>query len=195
MYTPPAAHRDDPTVANEVIDAHPFALLVTADSTGVLTPTHLPILREEDCLLGHVALGNPQARLSATSALVVFQGPHGYVSPTWYGRPEAHVPTWNYVSVHVSGRLEALTAEETAAAVDRLVERFEAVWTVGPSVRAQLASGIVGFRVRMDRVETRLKLSQNQEEADAMRVADHFRRSDPALATWMRRALQTRKRP
>jgi len=64
---------------------------------------------------------------------------------------------------------------------------------VSPPVRDRLSAGIRGFRVRMDEVEARLKLSQNREEADAMRVTDHFRRTDPALATWMRRALQGRK--
>jgi transcriptional regulator len=193
MYRPATADRNDPAVANEIIDAHPFALLITADASGALTTSHLPILRDEDCLVGHVALQNPHARLEAATALAIFQGPHGYVSPTWYGRPEQHVPTWNYVAVHVSGRLEALKAEETALAVDRMVERFEAVWTVAPDVSGKLSGGIRGFRLRMDHVETRLKLSQNRDEADAVRVSERFRRTEPALATWMRRALQGRK--
>lgn len=193
MYRPPAVSGHDPAVANEVIDAHPFALLLTVGADGALTSSHLPILRQEDALVGHVSLGNPHAHTTATHATVIFQGPHGYVSPTWYGAPEAHVPTWNYVAVHVSGRFEFLGEEETAAALDQLVERFEAVWSVSPPVRDRLSAGIRGFRVRMDQVEARLKLSQNREEADAMRVTDHFRRTDPALATWMRRALHGRK--
>lgn len=193
MYRPSAISGHDPAVANEVIDAHPFALLLTVGADGALLSSHLPVIRQEDGLLGHVALGNPHAHTTARHATVIFQGPHGYVSPTWYGTPEAHVPTWNYVTVHVSGRFEYLTEAETAVTLDQLVERFEAVWTVAPAVRTRLGTGIRGFRVRMDQVEARLKLSQNRDEADAMRVTDHLRRTDPALATWMRRALQGRK--
>jgi transcriptional regulator len=192
MYRPPPAHADDLSVAYEVIDAHPFALLLTTGAGG-LTTSHLPILREEEALYGHVARKNPHAALDADTATVIFQGPHGYVSPTWYGAPERHVPTWNYVAVHVTGRLERLEPEETARSLDALVERYEAAWKVDPTLRERLADSIVGFRVRMDRVETRLKLSQNRDEADAVRVTAHFRRLDPALATWMRRALQGRK--
>jgi transcriptional regulator len=193
MYRPPPVSGHDPALANEVIDAHPFALLLTTEADGSITSSHLPILRVEDTLVGHLSVGNPHAHCAAARATIIFQGPHGYVSPTWYGTPAAHVPTWNYVAVHVTGAFSFLGEHETAAALDQLVERFEAMWTVSPDVRGRLSSGIRGFRVQMEQVDTRLKLSQNREDADALRVTEHFRRTDPALATWMRRALQARR--
>src|SRR5688572_30600692 len=103
MYVPPPFRADDPALVHELIDANPFATLVTSP----LFASHLPFLRDGDTLLTHVARANPHAR-GAAEGLVVFTGPHAYVSPRWYGRPEEHVPTWNYAAVHVTGPVEPL---------------------------------------------------------------------------------------
>lgn len=186
MYRPAYSRADDPAICREIVDAHPFAALVSVED-GEPEVTHLPVLRNEEVYELHVARPNRHAELAGRRAMLVFQGPHAYVSPTWYGKPTEHVPTWNYVVVHVYGRVEALTEEESAAALERLVERFEATWTVAPPVRAQLGRAVQGLRLVPDRVEAKLKLSQNRDEADARRVAEALRRTEPALATWMRR--------
>lgn len=186
MYRPPYTRVDDPALCWEIVDAHPFATLVSI-LDGEPFATHLPVIRHEEVLEMHVARPNPHAELGGQRATVLFQGPNAYVSPTWYGRPAEHVPTWNYVAVHVAGRVECLDEAESAAAMDRLVERFEATWTVAPPVRSQLARAVQGLRLVPDRVEAKLKLSQNREEADVRRVAEGLRRTEPALATWMRR--------
>lgn len=189
MYRPAYTRSDDPSVAMEIIDGHPFATLVTVGPDGDPFATHLPILRDDTSLLGHVARDNPHGSLVGGRALLIFQGPHAYVSPTVYGEPHRNVPTWNYVTVHVYGAVSALSDAESMAALDLLVQRFEAEWTVDPAVRSRLLPGIVGLRFSMDRVETKLKLSQNRGRDDALRVAEHLRRTEPALATWMRRML------
>lgn len=189
MFRPGYTRSDDLSVAQEIIDSHPFATLVSVGADGDPFATHLPILREEGTLVGHVARDNPHAALGGGRALLIFQGPHGYVSPTAYGDPHKHVPTWNYVTVHVYGVATRLPDAESLAALDLLVQRFEAEWTADPTVRASLLPGLVGLRFTMDRVETKLKLSQNRSREDALRVAEHLRRTEPALATWMRRTL------
>ncbi len=191
MYRPPYTRADDPAVAYEIADAHPFATLVSIGDDGDPEVTHVPLLRDGDTLVGHLARANPQRRFLGQRALAIFHGPHAYVSPTWYRTPETNVPTWNYVTAHFAGRVEPLDDEATALALDTLVQRFEAAWTADPGVRAQLISGIVGFRIVVDRIETKLKLSQNREVADAARVAEALRRTEPALSTWMRRVMET----
>ncbi len=190
MYRPAYTHADDPSVALEIIDAHPFATLVSVGADGAPIATPLPLIREEGVLFGHVSRDNPHAELGGGRALVIFHGPHAYVSPTHYGEPQRNVPTWNYVTVHVTGAVSRLTDDESVAALDALVQRFEAQWAVDPQMRAQLLPGIVGLRISMDKVEAKLKLSQNRSAADATRVADVLRRTQPELATWMRRVLK-----
>jgi transcriptional regulator len=183
MYVPPAFRADDPDLHREVIDAHPFATLVTAP----LFASHLPFLRDGDTLYTHVARANPHAR-GADDALVVFAGPHAYVSPRWYGRPAEHVPTWNYVAVHVTGPLLPLDRADTIALVRRLTTRFDPEFTLDDALVEQLAGAIVGLRMPMVRVEGKLKLSQNRDPDDAARVRDAI---DPAVAAWMARISGT----
>ncbi len=190
MYCPPYTRADDPAVAHEIIDGHPFATLISVGPDGDPLASHIPILRQEEALLFHVARANPHATLAGGRALAIFHGPDAYVSPTWYGKPAENVPTWNYVAVHVLGVVEALSDEESAAALDLLVERFEASWSVNVGVRARLVGAIAGFRLKPDRIEAKLKLSQNRDELDVVRVAEVLRRNEPVLATWMRRVLQ-----
>lgn len=178
MYTPPAFRADDRALVDRVIDAHPFATLVTTP----LFASHLPFVRDGDSLLTHVARANPHAR-GAAEALVVFTGPHAYVSPRWYLRPEEHVPTWNYVAVHVTGPLEPLDRTATLDLVLRLTARFDPGFVVDEALADELVGAIVGLRVPMARVEGKLKLSQNRDPEDEARVRAAI---DPDVAAWMR---------
>lgn len=198
LYVPPAFVPADRALALRLIDEHPFALLVTP-SQGEPQVTHLPLLREGDVLLGHVARANPHWRsLAAQDSLAVFTGPHAYVSPTWYGEPDAAVPTWNFTTVHAAGRaaiLDDVAARERV--LERLVERFEGqgegAWRFAMTGRQREAmlGAIVAFRLPIERLVTKLKLSQNRDAADRARVAAALARSERdearATADWMRR--------
>jgi transcriptional regulator len=184
MYRPPYTREDDPAVAQSVMLAHPFATLATVDSDGALQAGHLPLLWEDGALVGHLARNNPQAR-AAAQALAVFHGPDAYVSPTWYGRPSDHVPTWNYVAVQVRGSLEVLTPDQTLAALERLVAHFEPEWRVSPALATALVGAIVGLRLRPTTVACKLKLSQNRDADDSRRVAQHLSLLHPELSAWM----------
>lgn len=186
MYLPRHFREDDPATLRRVMIDHPFATLVTHDGEAPYVG-HLPFLHREDStvhghLLAHVARGNPQWRhlQSGQRALVVFHGPHAYVSPSWYSG-ELHVPTWNYVVVHARGPARLLSLDELRAALSELVtineQRFPRPWsmdTLPDEFVAQLLAGIVGFRIAIDHLEGKLKLSQNREPEDQRRVTDQL---------------------
>src|SRR5690606_19503729 len=142
-----------------VIDQNPWATIVSAGDEG-LVASHYVVLLDEDrddlTIVGHV--GRPDDLihgLGSRELLVTMQGPHGYISPGWYGDVPA-VPTWNYTAVHLSGIPEILSAEENLRVLDRLVDRFEGrmpaprrMWE-RPNDEAfvqRLAAGTVGFRL------------------------------------------------
>jgi transcriptional regulator len=190
MYIPSHFRESDERVLAEFIDAHAFGTLVTI-ATGAPFASHLPFLYDRDgrALHAHVARGNPQWQHVAASpdVLVVFQGPHGYVSPTWYAEPG--VPTWNYTAVHVYGRARVLDdAAATGRHVERLAARFErgsaAPWV--PDYDARRLAGIVGIEIAIGEIQGKFKLSQNRSAEDRARVAARLEASgtdnDTALA-------------
>lgn len=186
MYLPRHFREDDPAILRRVMIEHPFATLVTHDGDSPFVG-HLPFLHRDDStphghLLAHVARGNPQWRHLETGqrALVVFHGPHAYVSPSWYSG-HLHVPTWNYVVVHAHGPATILTDDELRSALADLVavneQRFPRPWsmdTLPEHFVAKLMNGIVGFRIAIERLEGKLKLSQNREPLDRERVTEQL---------------------
>ncbi|HUL82017.1 MAG TPA: FMN-binding negative transcriptional regulator [Gammaproteobacteria bacterium] len=175
MYIPSHFREADERVLGDFIDAHAFGTLVTIER-GAPFASHLPFLhdREARTLHAHVARGNPQWQHIAANpdVLAMFQGPHGYVSPTWYAGPG--VPTWNYTAVHVYGRARVLDdAAATGRHVERLAARFErgsaAPWV--PSYDPKMLGGIVGIEIRITELQGKFKVSQNRSAEDRERVA------------------------
>jgi transcriptional regulator len=199
IYTPRAFAVADRAALHALIDRHPFATLVTPASPEPWI-THLPLLREtEDALLGHVARANPHARhFAGVASTAIFHGPHAYVSPTWYAEPAKAVPTWNFATVHVHGRIETLDdAAEAERVVGALVAQFEgsdaAAWrfALEGRERAAMLAAIVPFRLRIERIEGKFKLSQNRPAHDRSSViaaleADESSADARASAGWMR---------
>jgi transcriptional regulator len=187
----------DPALAWRLIDGHPFAMLVTPAGREPYV-THLPLLRDGDALLGHVARANPHWRSFADApSLAIFTGPHAYVSPTWYEAPHDMVPTWNFTAVHVSGRVDVLPGvSDRERVLEALVARFEdddeRAWRFAMTGKRRdaMLDGIVAFRMAMTRMDVKLKLSQNRTDEDRRRVADALAGSADAearaTAAWMR---------
>src|SRR5579872_2698405 len=127
VYIPPSFEIADPARALEIIESYPFGLLITCEE-GIPYVSHLPFIakrREEGLsVIGHVARGNPHARAVSAErpATVVFNGPHAYVSASWYERPYETVPTWNYAAVHLCGRLQETDAWEAVRALSDAME-------------------------------------------------------------------------
>jgi transcriptional regulator len=182
MYRPHAFAVEDRTRAEALIDAIAFGTLASV-AQGRIVTSHLPLLldRSANVLRGHFAKANPHWRALDPNldVLVTFVGPNAYVSPSWY-RSAGLVPTWNYVAIDVRGRIEILPERaDRLAIVTALSARHERAfakpWTID-KVPARsldaLLDAIVAFRIAIDTIEAKAKLSQNRLPADTEAVAD-----------------------
>ncbi len=203
IYTPRAFAVDDGAAVAHLIRDYPFATLMTPGNPEPFI-SHLPLeyhaeREPKGILLGHMARANPHWRhFEANASIAIFQGPHAYVSPSWYAEPATAVPTWNYAIAHVHGRVEVMAdAAETRALLDRMIRRYEGgraqPWRLqleGRSLDAML-DAIVGFRLTIERIDGKLKLSQNRSAEDRDRVIAALRAEDytdaAATAEWMER--------
>ena len=191
MYIPEAFREARTEVLHDLIRQHSFATLVSQTERG-LVATHLPLLLDPargqlGTLRGHVARANDHWRALAEAGehLVVFQGPHAYVSPAWYQTPMA-VPTWNYVAVHAYGRATLVDDGPTLREIlDQTVALFESQlayqWRPpeGDFIPT-LMRNVVGFELELSRLEGKLKLSQNRSRADQAGVVAGLRaQGDP----------------
>lgn len=186
-----------------LIRATPWATMVSSVDSGVVV-SHYPFLLEEDedgiVLVSHVGRPDERAhRLGESELAVVFQGPHGYVSPSWYGVRQA-VPTWNFAAVHVWGVPEILGDDENLAVLERLVDHFEEalpepfrlrVTDENAAYAERIVHGTVGFRLRVTRFEAKEKMSQDKPDEVVDRVTAALDAPgpyrNPALAERMRR--------
>lgn len=171
MYLPAAFHETDPTKLFDFIEQNGFGLLTSPGDEQPLG-SHLPFLLDrtvgaQGTLISHMARANPHWRYAdGETVMVVFSGPHSYISPRWYAA-ENVVPTWNYVAVHAYGVLELVDEDETLDIVAQTVERYEqtaqAPWRFEreAAFARKLLAAIVGFRIELTRLEGKWKLSQN----------------------------------
>jgi len=184
VYTPALFEIGDAGEAHQLMRAHPFAVLVTLGSEG-LVGTHLPtVLKvDETSPLGriecHLARPNPQWRsyCANTQALMIFQGAEAYIRPGWYPSKAEHakvVPTWNYAVVHAYGRLEIVQDRDWLLAhvgelTNQQEARYPVPWSISDAPQeyvAAMARGIVGIKLSITRLEGKAKMSQNREERD-----------------------------
>lgn len=189
MYTPPAFRLEDRNAVLAVMRENAFAMLV-AHRSDTLEITHLPLMvepRGDDLLIrGHVAKANPIVALieAGAAATAVFRGPHAYISPDWYAS-EDQVPTWNYVAVHGSGRLKAVTtAADTTTLLADLSAEHEAPlapkrpWThdkMRDGLMERMIKGVVAFELPVERLEAKSKMSQNKKPEDIAGAAEGLR--------------------
>jgi transcriptional regulator len=152
---------------------------LTADG---LIASHVPMLLDPEpapygTLIGHLARPNPQARGAIGEALAIFQGPEAYITPSWYATKRENgkvVPTWNYIAIHAGGPVEFFNdADRLRAIVTRLTQRQETgraePWAVSdapPDYIEGMLKGIVGFSLRIARLEGKWKMSQNRPAED-----------------------------
>ncbi|GAB3603324.1 FMN-binding negative transcriptional regulator [Microbacterium aureliae] len=189
----------DPDEVRRLIRRHPWATFVSAARTG-LVASHYPVLLDEDAdgivIVSH--FGRPDEELHELGEhemLVIIQGPHDYVSPSWY--PEGQVvPTWNHLTAHLYGTPEVLGEDENYAMLSRLTDHFEKHHPGGRSLAEdeagtrRMARGTVGLRMRVDRFDARAKLSQNKPAEVQADVAARLEGTNPELAAEMRRVQE-----
>jgi transcriptional regulator len=202
-YIPPHCRATDDAVLHAFMRRYDFATLVSASPEGLVT-SHVPVLTRSDGgvlqVVGHIARANTHwHKMNGTTAtVVIFHGPHGYVSPTWYETAPS-VPTWNYGVVHAHGRPIVNNDEAFLRGVlDDLVRRYEASRPNGwrtqdvPAADYQRMLGaIVGFQMPVERLEGKFKLGQNRSAEDRRRtIAGLDAEASPEaalLAEFMRR--------
>jgi transcriptional regulator len=194
MYRPPAFREDRPEILREMIRDHPLATLVTNGVNG-LTANLIPFTLVVDAddkttLRAHLAKANPQLYdlRKGGEALVIFQGPQTYITPSWYATKREHgmvVPTWNYIVVQTWGKPRVIDdAQWLLTQVEELTEQQENVredaWAVSdapPSFIVGKLKGITGLEIPVDRIEGKWKVSQNQAAVNRSGVVDGLRGS------------------
>ena len=195
MYTPAHFAVTDLPTLHAFVREHGFAVVIS-NVEGVPFATHLPLMLEVtedgDRLIGHLARNNPhwQAWQNSAALLIIFSGPHAFVSPTWYAGGVA-VPTWNYMAVHAYGTARVL--DNPAAALAALVEKYEPApvpaTIMPPEFVEKLSAHIVAFEITVTRWEGKFKLSQNRSAADQAGVVQQLEAlGEAALAAAMRQA-------
>lgn len=197
----PAYDCSDPEVVRRLIEENPWATLVSANNG--LVASHYPILLDEEAeglaVLTH--LGKPDDRLHGIGEgelLVIVQGEHGYVSPSWYAPGATRAPTWNFSVAHLYGVPEVLSEEENLQTLTRLVERFEQhveePMFLDREWATPFARGTVGIRLRVERFTCKVKQSQDKDPVSRRNVIERLREpgpyQHPALADEVEQALR-----
>jgi transcriptional regulator len=189
----------DPTEVGRLIRGNPWATYVSPTSTGLVAshyPTLLDETAEELTILSHFGRPDEQLHeLGEHEVLVIVQGPHDYVSSSWYAEGD-NVPTWNHVTAHLYGVPEILSDEENFAVLTQLTHHFEDGFEHGRSLELdeeksrRIAKGTVGLRMRVSRFDARAKLSQNKAPEVQERIMTELDARNPALAAEMRRVRE-----
>ena len=187
MYSPPYNQVEDRAELLAFMRANSFALLVSATG-GTPLASHLPVTVADGeggfAIHSHMARNNPQwHEFFDDEVLVVFSGPHAYVSPRWYEARE-RVPTWNYAAVHAFGRVTVTGDRAMKHAAQRaLVAELDPQWlpkfdALRPEYVQNMLDGIVTFDIAVTRLETRWKLSQNRGRREQELIAAELERSE-----------------
>ena len=203
MYIHPLNSWENQPEVQEFIQKNAFATLYS-QVDGKSWATHLPLFLEKKSvgkfiLHGHLAKANPQAKQLANleEVLVVFQGPHAYISSSWY--THENVPTWNYLAVHAYGKVRLIEGEELMHHLKTLVDQYETarpnrlqVETMTPSYLEGQIRALVGFELEISEVHASAKLSQNRADENYERIVQHLEQSP--LASDLEVAEEMRKR-
>ncbi|WP_221563277.1 FMN-binding negative transcriptional regulator [Alkalihalobacillus sp. TS-13] len=205
MYIPKHFNIDDEEVIYDFIEKYGFATLFS-QYKGEPYATHLPLVlnKSEKALYGHFARPNEQWKdVENQQVLAVFQGPHCYISPTWYETTKA-VPTWNYVSIHLYGKMEIVEDRKVIFdSLNDLVTKYETpdstynLNDVEPGYIEGLSKGIVVFKIKITKIEAKAKLSQNhtveRQELIIKHLENTSQQDNIQIASLMKKNLQKYK--
>ena len=199
MYVPGHFKVKDEKEVWEFIKEHSFGILVTTEN-GKPIATHLPFQLVEDeedyYLSSHMALGNQQWKSFEQNeqVLVIFPGPHSYISSSWY--KEVNAPTWNYQSVHVYGSLRVIETDELRNDLSSLLEKYEkhrengVLWgNTSPKGFENQMKGVVGFKIKIEELQAAYKLSQNRTDEDYKNIIENLKKEGSTDAKQMAKIL------
>jgi transcriptional regulator len=199
MYIPRQFQNTDDAEIKEFIRTNGFGILIN-QTMGKLWGTHIPLVLSADGkkLTGHVSKANPQWKyfVSEKEVMAIFNGPHAYISSSWYDHE--NVPTWNYIAVHVYGKLKIIQGEELLAALKEMVDQYEtssanpvSVEKMSPQFLKSHIDALVGFEIEISNVEAAYKLSQNRDRKNHDEIVRQLEKRDQpesnALANEMKK--------
>jgi transcriptional regulator len=200
VYIPEFNRQEDRSTILAFMRANPFAILITT-AEGVPFATHLPLLIDETgdqiVVQGHMARANEhwKSMNESEESLVIFHGPHAYISPSLYESRKS-VPTWNYAAVHVYGEPTLFSDEEgLRATLHRMIDTFEssymAQWSeLSEQYQSQMMKHIVGFEIKVKRLEAKFKLSQNRTKGEQARVIQCLNQSKDSNVSGVAELMQ-----
>jgi transcriptional regulator len=192
MYIPKLFLNENTEEIEAFIQQNSFGILISMQD-NLPVATHIPIeltsKNGEKFLHGHLAKANPQWKQFSENSevLAIFTGPHAYVSSSWYQAAE-NVPTWNYVAVHVYGKIRIVEDQELWQSLKVLVDKYEkfsekpvAIETMSEKMVENQMRAIVGFEIEITDIQAKYKLSQNRNAEDYKNVVNNLNNSlDPA---------------
>jgi len=188
MYTPEIYKNENPEEIRTFLRENSFGILIN-HTNGKLCATHIPIELEvntdgKEILQGHISKLNPQAEGFAENdrVLAIFSGPHSYISSSWYDHE--NVPTWNYIAVHVYGRIRIIDYDTSVEQLKKLVDKYEAhsenpvrVEDLSEKTMRE-ARGIFGFEIEIDEIQAAKKLSQNRDDHNYKNIISELEKSE-----------------
>lgn len=187
MYAPAYFKNEDQNDLYEFIRHNGFGILVSHVDKK-LWATHIPfILTPDNKLLGHISRGNKQSKELPNNeeVMVIFTGPHTYISPSWYDHE--NVPTWNYIAIHVYGIVRTIEGKELIESLRQLTGKYEngsanpvSVDTMSKKYFETELRGIVGIEIAIDRMEASYKLSQNRDEKNHTNIISELEKRGDA---------------
>jgi transcriptional regulator len=200
VYIPEFNRQEDRSTILAFMRANPFAILITT-AEAIPFATHLPFLIDETgdqiVVQGHMARANAhwKSMKEGEESLVIFHGPHAYISPSLYESRKS-VPTWNYAAVHVYGEPTLFSDEEgLRATLHRMINTFEssymAQWSeLSEQYQSQMMKHIVGFEIKVKRLEAKFKLSQNRTKGEQARVIQCLNQSKDSNVSGVAELMQ-----
>ncbi|TQR21742.1 FMN-binding negative transcriptional regulator [Psychrobacillus vulpis] len=202
MYIPKYYKVTDFDEIREFVQKNSFGTIVTTKQ-GKPIATHLPLglnkINDDYYITGHMAYGNPQWRTFETSEdiLVMFQGPHAYISSSWY--ENENVPTWNYQAVHIYGTASILNEEELQQELTMMLQKYEkhrenpVLWdTLSPQVLEKELKGIIGFKIKVKEIQAAYKLSQNRNAKDYLNIVNKLHEEEDPNSQQMAEVMKKR---
>lgn len=187
MYIPNHFKNENLEEVKGFLIKNSFGILIN-QTKGKLTGTHIPMELDtdehgNDVLVGHISKANPQWEgfQNNEEILAIFNGPHSYVSSSWYETEE--VPTWNYIAVHIYGKIKIIEGDELLLSLKKLVDKYEvnsehpvSMETMSSKIHKQV-NGIVGFSIKINEIQAAYKLSQNRSESDYHNIVDKLEKT------------------
>lgn len=187
MYTPSYYKNDNIENVLDFVEKNSFGILISQSNSKFLA-THIPLELDKNengqpILVGHISKGNPQWKnfINDSDVLAIFNGPHSYISSSWYDHE--NVPTWNYIAVHIYGKVKIIEGEKLIISLSKLVDKYEkqsekpiSVATMSERFFSKEIKGIVGFEIEITEIQSAYKLSQNRDDKNHSNITSELRK-------------------